>query len=413
MKTLKNKEELEIFFNNYVSIISSRIRISKQANISDEEKLANCNYAKNIFVKLFNNIKDLILEDEELAKKLLSGDFATIFMKQTPMFVILDFLYCLVTNYIDLTEQEKKAYEELIDYTRNLKYEANIAQNWHINPELLPFLVNNKVISEASCVNNKVSFKKRTKYGKEVYDSYQSTISAYKIFYPNQNKNIDDYQFNYDYEKFPELTSENIWGCFGTNKFHEWGNWNLNKHNYNLILFKEQKDELISNYQKLVQYKINNDLREKNKVAIESIKPYFEDKNLQTFKVKSDLPWDDELLKIVNYYLEQIHLSYNYYLKNNGLKSFNEALEDETFVNEIISYIYSIHNLNTEIINDLSEKIVNYYAKKKDKEYQNSLLNSLKRLPISILFLYSQKITKNIFERLELNRILRQININY
>jgi len=49
----------------------------------------------------------------------------------------------------------------------------------------------------------------------------------------------------------------------------------------------------------------------------------------------------------------------------------------------------------------------------KDKEYQNSLLNSLKRLPISILFLYSQKITKNIFERLELNRILRQININY
>jgi len=109
MKTLKNKEELEIFFNNYVSIISSRIRISKQANISDEEKLANCNYAKNIFVKLFNNIKDLILEDEELAKKLLSGDFATIFMKQTPMFVILDFLYCLVTNYIDLTEQEKKS----------------------------------------------------------------------------------------------------------------------------------------------------------------------------------------------------------------------------------------------------------------------------------------------------------------
>lgn len=411
MEIIDEREELEIFLDNNILEIVKKIGGIKQFIHNDEEKRVDRYIiVQKMITNVFSYIDSLIEKYGNSAEKLLGGEFDTFLYRESPLFLILDFLYSLSFNlYVLLSEEEKKKCEELIEYARTLKFKDCFDKNWHVNEKIAKAIYTGDATCHAMRFDYDISYEKR-KDGEIIYDRYNSTIRAYKHFFSSDEYSVEDYHLYYDYESYPELICDDIWCCWVTNRSYEYGTWRLNQSDSKIVLFREQEEKLVSDYQKLCEYKHTQEINQKRELILATVVPYLEDKSFRDFTVISKLPWEEENFKDIDYYLTQIFLQFDKYRIDNKDLTFKDALVDENFIKAIIGDVYSIDSLNYKVRKLISKQISDYYIRNiKKEENQGKIFNMIERLPLNELFEYYGKLKSNFFNRMNLNRALKEL----
>ncbi len=377
----------------YINAEEIRKKINDSLSPLIHETLAQYGYSKSrddLEIKLpcalkvhentyqaFHMIEQIYTKDPKTIAEVLDGVFSFDYSNKFPLYILLDIMYLLCsTNQVPLDDNKKQLYEQIIEKARKLNYPSEYPSNWHINPKFLLAFNNflNARYDSICFISNaaKQTHYKREKGQQPIY--YNSTIETYnRIFekapYSSQKQNREETALSYaseqfleyDFERHPELEcNKNIYMLtLEINTYY--ANYALMDKDFcSYFLFKEQEQELCQKYDTLRRKVI-----QKANIAFPQIFfPYLSDKDLFTFSLKEEYPWNtNEHLKNLKKELNSIYIQLNNYRENrkNLQIGFGEAIQDFEFLKCIHCFASAAAYYHTHAKSEIIQTLTTIY----------------------------------------------------
>lgn len=381
----------------------------------NKDKVEEINAIHNKIIHIFDELEKIKMHGSD-ADSIFDQEFnISFFSVELPMFVILDFLscFCYDRNLI-MQEDERKRIEDFIQYTRNLPYSCNIDKDWHVSSKFTNWVYSAEIDCLIRPYSNEVTYKKKDRFGNIVNNRYNSTIELYQTLYPSSSNNDDriyDYQLNYDYEKYPELLSPEIWLVSIQNRRYEWGTWRCREANHRVVLFKEQEESLKDNYNKIKEYIRLKELDDTRQNVLNYVIPYLEDSNFIDFSLVTYPYHDSKEYERVQKILENIYMILEDYRKSTPNLTLKEALENEEFLKDIRFYAYDLLSRDLEYKSLIASQLVEYILNNNLKTDKNSyqLKSILEKCSVEKLDAMCKKTQSKLFGKSYMKKVLNNI----